>query len=91
MNDISTDIKTIKDFLGDERIECLKDYVVEKLQDNLEESIDDRYLVFPNDFTELWDELFESCKKEIIKRYKKTLTDVMSEKVEEYISKLKKG
>ena len=88
--DIDQTINTVADFLGKERIDELKDYIVEHLKENLYQSINDHWMIFPDHFDEMFEEMFESCKNSLMKTYKKTLTEAMSKKVEEYLETLKK-
>ena len=87
--EINETINTVADFLGKERTDELKDYVLEHLKENLYQSINDHWMVFPTDFDEMFEELFEASKNSIMKTYKKTLTEEIGKKVEEYIETLK--
>ena len=89
-SEIAETINTVADFLGKERTDELKDYIVEQLKENLYQSINDHWIVFPTHFNEMFEEMFDSCKNSLMKTYKKTLTEAMSEKVEEYLETLKK-
>lgn len=86
---VNKTLETISEFLGEERIEKLKDYVLQSLMDNLQESIEQHYVVFPSDFDEMWESLFDDCKKEIKKKYKKDITDAMSERIDKWIKEEK--
>ena len=87
--DINETINTIADFLGKERTDELKDYILEHLKENIYESINDHWMVLPTNFDEMIEEMFEASKNSIMKTYKKTLTEAMNKKVEEYIETLK--
>ena len=86
-NPCAEEIKRIADFLGDERIERLKDTVIEMLIDNCKESINEYYLFA--DFTQFVDELQESVSAELKKKYKKVMTEQLSKKIDEYLEGLK--
>ena len=86
---INNSVKSVIDFLGEKRIEKLKDYVVDSLCENLQDSIDEHWLVIPDIFDEVWDDLFEECKATIKKKYKKIITDEISKRIDLVIYDMK--
>lgn len=88
--EVSRNMDSIKDFLGEKRIDALKDYVLESLKENLDESIHNNYVAAPDSFDELMEEMIDECGKEIKKKYKKHVSKAMGEKVEWFIENLKK-
>ena len=82
-------IKDIADFLGKERIDDLKDFVLEQLKENLEDSIQHYWVVFPDNFNSMWEEILADVKKDLKKKYKTAITEVMSKKIDEWIAKEK--
>lgn len=83
------DIMSIADFLGEERMEKLKDFIVEKLMKNIDGSINQRWFVLPDEFQNTMYELAEQCREQIIKKYRKKLTDAAEQRVNEMIDELK--
>ena len=86
--EMKNSFSAINEFLGKERLDDLKDFVVEQLKDNLEESIKYRWVVLPTAFGEMWDEMVCDVEKKMIKKYKKVLEEAVSVKVEEFIKTL---
>ena len=83
------EIKSIEEFLGKERIEDLKDFILEKLKENFEESINNHYVVFPQYFTDLFDDVFDKVSKDITRTYKRQLTEAAKLNIEKQIDNLK--
>lgn len=88
-NNLAGKLNTIADFLGEERVDKLKDYVTQQLMENLNESIRDEWIVLPTDFEMFWDEVFDELKESLRKKYKKVMTVAMNEKLDEYMNKIK--
>lgn len=83
------DIMRVSDFLGEERMERLKDFIVEKLMANIDECISERWFVLPDEFQNTMNELAEQCREQIIRKYRKKLTDAAEQRVNEMIDELK--
>lgn len=88
-NNLADKLNTIANFLGEERVDKLKDYVTQQLMENLNESIRDEWIVLPSDFEMFWDEVFDELKESLRKKYKKVMTVAINEKLDEYINKIK--
>lgn len=88
-NNLADKLNTIANFLGEERVDKLKDYVTQQLMENLNESIRDEWIVLPSDFEMFWDEVFDELKESLRKKYKKVMTVAMNEKLDEYINRIK--
>lgn len=88
-NNLADKLNTIANFLGEERVDKLKDYVTQQLMENLNESIRDEWIVLPTDFEMFWDEVFDELKESLRKKYKKVMTVAINEKLDEYINKIK--
>lgn len=88
-NNLADKLNTIANFLGEERVDKLKDYVTQQLMENLNESIRDEWIVLPTDFEMFWDEVFDELKESLRKKYKKVMTIAMNEKLDEYMNKIK--
>lgn len=88
-NNLAIKLNTIADFLGEERVGKLKDYVTQQLMENLNESIRDEWIILPTDFEKFWDEIFNELKESWRKKYKKAITVAMNEKLDEYMNKIK--
>ncbi len=86
-NPVVEEILSIENFLGKERVEDLKDFVVEKLKENFEDSINNNWVVVPNSFNEFWDSIFKKAYKNIMKEYENKLSDAMVKRMESYIKK----
>lgn len=78
-------INRILDFLGSENVEEIKRVITEKIIENIEESIDERYLILPTTFQELYDDIVD----EVMKKYRAKIKKAMCEKVENMIGKMK--
>ncbi len=89
--ELNTTFSSISDFLGDERIDRLKDYIVNSLENNLSESIRANWVVLPTEVTELWDDMLCDITEKLVKKYRKKLELALSEKVESYIKTLTEG
>lgn len=88
-NNLADKLNTIANFLGEERVDKLKDYVTQQLMENLNESIRDEWIVLPTDFEMFWDEVFDELKESFRKKYKKVMTVAINEKLDEYINRIK--
>lgn len=88
-NNLADKLNTIANFLGEERVDKLKDYVTQQLMENLNESIRDEWIVLPTDFEMFWDEVFDELKESLRKKYKKVMTVAINEKLDEYINRIK--
>ena len=84
MGDFST-VKNVMDFLGEENLDKIRETMTDALIDNLTESIDKNWIVLPDTFQEMWNEVAE----EVMKKYRKKLKDAMCEQVEQMIARMK--
>lgn len=78
-----SDLKAICEILGTERTEKLKDYILGVIECDIDDSVRDsyNYIISPDTFTALGDEVFEEVKAELKRKYKKQLKGVLESKI----------
>lgn len=83
-----SDLKAICEVLGTERAEELKDYILGAIENDIDESLRNtyNYVISPDTFTELGEEVFEEVKAELKRKYKKQLKGVLESKILKVIS-----
>lgn len=83
----------IAKFLGEARIEDLKDYIVDEIKVDIAESIHDSYIyiISPDEFSKFGDEVFNEVKEELKKKYKKQLKSVLEAKILKVIDDAEKA
>ena len=82
-------LQTIAEFLGKERIDDLKDYVLAELKSDFHESIHTNYVVAPSEFCDAWNEMLADVSKSITKKYKGEIKTIVEKEVEDKLAKLK--
>ena len=75
------DAKTVIDFLGEKNADKIRDALTDAIIENLEESVQERWIVLPTTFNEMYEDICE----EVMRKYRKKLKDTMCEEVENFI------
>ena len=88
---IPKSIQTIADFLWQERTDKLKDFVLNSLTANIEESIHNHWLVLPSTVDDLWNDMIDEIRDELYAKYKSKVKKCMQAELEEFISNMCKG
>lgn len=85
-----SELKALCELLGTDRTEKLRDYILDAIERDIDDSIDNsyNYVISPDTFTELGEEVFEEVKEELKKKYKKQLKGVFEKKILKTISEL---
>ena len=83
-------LQTIAEFLGEKRVDDLKDYVLAELKSDFSETIKEYYVVTPSEFKEAWDEMLIDVAKSITKKYKGEIKTIAEKAVEDKLAELKK-
>lgn len=82
-------LQTIAEFLGEKRVDDLKDYVLAELKSEFYATIKDYYVVVPSEFETAWDEMLTDVAKSITKKYKGEIKAIAEKAVEDKLAKLK--
>ena len=85
------DIRDIAKFLGEARTKELKDYLVHAIENDIDRGIEDSYTyVIPTDeISEMMNEIWEECRDQLMRKYKKKLKGVLEKQIEELLNKYK--
>ena len=85
------ELKALCELLGTDRTEKLKDYILDAIETDIDNSIRNSYdyVISPDTFTELGEEVFEEVKEELKKKYKKQLEGVLEKIILKTISESK--
>lgn len=69
------DLQALCELIGTDRVETLKDYILDIMEKDIEESVKEsyNYIISPDTFAEFGVEVFEEVKAELKKKYKKQL------------------
>ena len=78
-------VKTVLDFLGEENVDKIRQAMTDALIDNLNESIEQEWIVLPETFSVMWDGLAE----EVFNKYKPKIKKAMGENIESMLKRLK--
>lgn len=82
-------LQTIGEFLGEKRVDDLKDYVLAELKSDFYETIKEYYVVAPSEFSDAWNEMLADIAKSITKKYKGEIKAIVEKAVEDKLAKLK--
>lgn len=74
-------VKTVIDFLGEKNADKIRDALTDAIIENLEESVQNNWIVLPTTFNEMYGDICE----EVMRKYRKKLKDKMCEEVEKFI------
>lgn len=85
------DIRDIAKFLGEARTKELKDYLVQAIENDIDEGIKNSYTyVIPTDeISEMMGEIWEECRDELMRKYKKKLKGVLEQQIQELLNNYK--
>ena len=85
------DIRDIAKFLGEARTKELKDYLVQAIENDIDEGIKNSYnYVIPTDeISDMMHEIWEECRDELMRKYKKKLKGVLEQQIEELLNNYK--
>lgn len=89
MSNPTNKLQTIAEFLGEERVDDLKDYVLAELKSDFSASIKEYYVVAPSEFKDAWNEMLTDVAKSITKKYKGEIKAIAEQAVEDKLAKLK--
>ena len=78
-------VKSVLDFLGEENVDKIRQELTEAIIDNLNESIEQHWVVLPETFAVMWDGLAE----EVFNKYKPKIKKAMGENIESMLKRLK--
>ena len=89
---MTEDTKALCKILGTERTEKLKDYILNVIEMDIDDSVRNsyNYVISPETFTEFGEEVFSEVKEELKKKYKKALKGVLEAKILEVIDNAEK-
>ena len=82
-------LQTIGEFLGEKRVEDLKDYVLAEVKGDFYESLREQWLLMPSEFENAWNEMLTDIAKSVTKKYKGEIKAIVEQAVEEKLAKLK--
>lgn len=82
-------LQTIAEFLGEKRVDDLKDYVLAELKSEFSESLKSEWVLMPSEFDNMWDEMLTDIAKSITKKYKGEIKAIAEKAVEDKLAKLK--
>ncbi|MBO7452186.1 MAG: hypothetical protein J6U54_17800 [Clostridiales bacterium] len=82
-------LQTIGEFLGEKRVEDLKDYVLAEVKSDFYESLREQWLLMPSEFENAWNEMLTDIAKSVTKKYKGEIKAIVEQAVEEKLAKLK--
>lgn len=83
-------MQALCELLGTDRVETLKDYILNIMEKDIEESVRDsyNYIISPDTFAEFGAEVFEEVKAELKKKYKKQLKGELELQILEVIDRV---
>lgn len=82
-------LQTIGEFLGEKRVDDLKDYVLAEVKSDFSESLKEQWLLMPSEFEDAWNEMLADIAKSITKKYKGEIKAIVEKAVEDKLAKLK--
>lgn len=82
-------LQTIAEFLGEKRVDDLKDYVLAELKSEFHATIKEYYVIAPSEFEDVWNEMLADIAKSITKKYKGEIKAIVEKAVEDKLAKLK--
>ena len=76
-------LNAICELLGTDRVEKLKDYILGVIECDIEDTVKNsyNYIISPETFEMLGEEVFDEVKEELKKKYKKQLKGVLEAKI----------
>lgn len=89
MSNPTNKLQTIAEFLGEKRVDDLKDYVLAELKSDFSESIKEYYVITPDEFGDAWNEMLADVAKSITKKYKGEIKAIVEKAVEDKLVKLR--
>ena len=89
MRNPTNKLQTIAEFLGEKRVDDLKDYVLAELKSDFSESLKSEWVIKPQEFDDAWNEMLTDIAKSITKKYKGEIKAIVELAVEEKLAKLK--
>lgn len=77
------EISPMIELLGEERVENLKDKICEVILDRVRDDLDswDRYICYPPDFSDIFDEAYNDIRKKLKKLYSEKALEVAEKAV----------
>ena len=86
------ELKMLCEIIGTDRVEKLRDYILDSIERDIDEAIHDsyNYVISPDTFTEFGEDVFYEVKEELKKKYKKQLKGVLEAKILKVIEKAEK-
>ena len=82
-------LQTIAEFLGEKRVDDLKDYVLAELKSDFSESLKEEWVLMPPEFEKAWNEMLADVAKSVTKKYKGEIKAIAEKAVEDKLAKLK--
>lgn len=82
-------LQTIAEFLGEKRVDDLKDYVLAELKSDFSESLKEEWVLMPSEFEHAWNEMLADIAKSITKKYKGEIKAIVEKVVEDKLAKWK--
>ena len=82
-------LQTIGEFLGEKRVDDLKDYVLAEMKSDFSESLREEWVLMPSEFEHAWNEMFTDIAKSITKKYKGEIKALVEKVVEDKLAKWK--
>ena len=82
-------LQTIGEFLGEKRVDDLKNYVLAELKSDFSESLKEEWVLMPSEFEKAWNEMLTDIAKSITKKYKGEIKAIVEKTVEDKLAKLK--
>lgn len=80
----------IANFLGEENVEKIREYFTGAIIDNIRESVDEYYILIPDDLNDEIEKIILSAKKTLIKNRKEEITKAIEAKLNDYVDDILK-
>lgn len=88
-SELAKELNPIIEFIGEENAEKLRLQLTDMLLENIQESIEEYWLVYPEEWQKMLDSLLRNCGKEICKKYKDPIKESMEDAILKIIERIK--
>lgn len=82
-------LQTIAEFLGEKRVDDLKDYVLAEMKSDFSQSLEEEWVLMPSEIENAWNEMLTDIAKSITKKYKGEVKAIVEKMVEDKLAKLR--
>ena len=85
------DIKDVAKFLGEARTKELKDYLLQAIENDIDEGIKNsyNYVIPTEEISDMMHEIWDECRDQLMRKYKKKLKGVLEQQIEELLNNYK--